>query len=113
MADPNTCEQCGVTNSNRTNITIRQSGKGKLVCQACYDIIHPEEKTIMENISKPEVEVAIHTFKIGDEYIKPGKYEEKPIVSDKLFYPNEQSLSSSKEKEEKGTIRSSSRRFPR
>lgn len=82
MADPNTCEQCGVTNSNRTNITIRQSGKGYLVCQACYDIIHPEEKIIMTNIAKENTD-------------------------------NEQSLSSSKEKEEKGAFRPSPRRLSR
>lgn len=90
MADPNTCSQCGVTNSNRTNITIRQSGKGYLVCQACYDKIHPEEKIIMDNIAKG---------------IEP--------VWTELEDKNEPSLPSSKEKEEKGTIRSSSRRFPR
>lgn len=38
MADANTCQQCGLTNK-----TVRQSGKGYLVCQPCYDKLHPEE----------------------------------------------------------------------
>lgn len=40
MADPGTCEQCGVTNSNRTNIVLRHS-KSRIVCQSCYDKENP------------------------------------------------------------------------
>ena len=36
MADPNTCAQCGTTNK-----TVQQSGKGRLLCQACYEKENP------------------------------------------------------------------------
>ena len=49
MAESNTWQQCG-----NTNKFVRQSGKGFLVCQPCYDKIHPGEAIIMTNIAQEQ-----------------------------------------------------------
>lgn len=111
MADPNTCEQCGVSNHNKPNIIIRQSGKGTLVCQPCYDKIHPEET------EAPRAEYY-------RSYIdREPKKEKKPIFSvvtgialppqDPQIVKINESISSSKTQEEKGTVRSGIRRLSR
>lgn len=60
MVDSCTCQQCGSVK------TVRQSGKGRLVCQACYDVENPE----VINVEK--------AFKIGDRNGKIKTLKAKP-----------------------------------